>query len=391
VKVFPANHLPYGSFSTAADGSDQRLGVGFGSDIIDLRVLSESGLIADPFRTLRAKTLNAFMAEGPKRWLEVRAALLALASASIDPSFLIPQSQARLHLAWDVADYVDFFSSLDHAENCGRIFRPDADPLLPNWRHLPVGYHGRSGTVLVSGTPITRPKGQRQSPTGPVFGESVRLDVEAEVGFIIGVPTNQGTSVSTASFADHIFGVVLVNDWSARDIQAWEAQPLGPFLGKSFATSAAAWVTPLAALAGARCAPPIQEPAVMPYLVDDDPWSLDLRLSVAWNGEVVSEPPFASMYWTPGQQLAHMTVNGASLRTGDLFASGTVSGPLPSQRGSFLELSWGGTQSVTFADGSARTFLLDGDSVTVTATALGTDGTVFSLGEVSGTIRPAVS
>jgi len=216
----------------------------------------------------------------------------------------------------------------------------------------------------------------------------MRLDIECELGFVIGASSRIGERVGTDAFADHVFGVLPLNDWSARDIQAWEYVPLGPFLGKSFATSISPWVVPLDALAAARVAPPAQDPTPLEYLADRDPWALDLTLEVEWNGEVVTRPPFASMYWTPGQQLAHLTVNGASLRTGDLYASGTVSGPERGQRGSFLELSWGGTEPFEVA-GAQRTFLEDGDTVSIRALAPGADGTRIGLGAVTGTVRPA--
>src|SRR5690606_11550376 len=297
----------------------------------------------------------------------------------------------RPRLPFAVADYVDFYSSEHHAGNVGQIFRPGQPPLPPNWKHLPIGYHGRAGTVVVSGTEVRRPCGQRR-PSGadqPVYGPSTRLDIEAEVGFVVGVPTALGTRVTADDFPRHVFGVVLLNDWSARDIQAWEYQPLGPFLGKSFATSVSAWVTPLAALAAARVPAPPQEPPVLDYLRESERVTYDLALEVEWNATVVSRPPFATLYWTPAQQLAHLTVNGASLRTGDLYASGTVSGPSRDQTGSFLELSWGGTEPVTLSDGSRRTFLEDGDTVTLRATAPGPHGTTISLGEVTGRIATA--
>jgi fumarylacetoacetase len=295
----------------------------------------------------------------------------------------------RLRLPFEVADYVDFYSSLDHATNLGRLFRPDSEPLLPNWRSLPVGYHGRSGTVVASGTPIVRPRGQRRGDPTPVYGPSTRLDIETEVGFVVGVPSKLGTSLSTADFRDHVFGVVLVNDWSARDIQAWEYVPLGPFLGKSFATSISPWVVPLDALEAARIPPPVQEPAPLPYLADVEPWGLDLQLVVTLNGHPVSRPPFAGMYWTPAQQLAHLTANGASVRTGDLYASGTVSGPERDQRGSLIELTWGGAEPLKLPDGSTRVFLEDGDTVSIRASAPGAGGSRIGFGEVTGTILPA--
>ena len=303
----------------------------------------------------------------------------------------VPISEVRWHLPFHVADYVDFYSSLEHATNMGRMFRPDADPLTPNWRWLPIGYHGRAGTVQVSGTPVVRPSGQRKAPTddAPTFGPSQRLDIEAEVGFVVGTPSELGRPVPLSAFPEHVFGVCLVNDWSARDLQVWEYVPLGPFLGKSFLTSVSPWVVPLAALEAARVAPPARQPQPLPYLDDTgEPWGLDLTLEVRLNGELVSCPPFGSLYWTPAQQLAHMTVNGASLRTGDLYASGTVSGPQRDQRGSFIELSWGGTEPLTLSDGSTRTFLEDGDVVTITATAPGPGGTRIAFGEVTGRVEP---
>jgi fumarylacetoacetase len=304
----------------------------------------------------------------------------------------VPLAEVALRMPFEVADYVDFYSSEHHAGNVGRIFRPDGEPLLPNWKRLPVGYHGRAGTVVVSGTPIVRPCGQRRPPGAdePVYGPSVRLDIEVEVGFVVGAGSDLGTRVATDAYPDHVFGVVLLNDWSARDIQAWEYQPLGPFLGKSFATSISPWVVPLDALAAARVPAPEQEPAPLPYLKESDRYGYDLRLAVDWNGTLVAEPPFARMYWTPAQQLAHLTVNGASLRTGDLYASGTVSGPEKRHRGCFLELTWSGAEPVTLADGSTRTFLEDGDTVTIAGTAPGPDGRVVGLGEVTGTVHPAV-
>jgi fumarylacetoacetase len=296
----------------------------------------------------------------------------------------VPLADVELRMPFDVPDYVDFYSSEHHAENVGRIFRPGQPPVLPNWRHLPVGYHGRAGTVVVSGTPVVRPRGQRGAGD---FGPSRRLDIEAEVGFVVGAGSTPGRPVSTVDFEEHVFGVVLVNDWSARDIQSWEYQPLGPFLGKSFATSVSPWVVPLSALATVDA--PEQDPPVVEYLREPRRFSYDIRLAVDWNGTEVSRPPFRELYWTPAQQLAHLTVNGASLRTGDLFASGTVSGPVRDQTGSFLELTWDGAEPVRLADGSQRTFLEDGDTVTIRAVGAGADGGEVDLGEVSGTVRPA--
>jgi fumarylacetoacetase len=299
---------------------------------------------------------------------------------------LVPVDEVTLGMPFEVADYVDFYCSIEHASNVGRILRPDDEPLKPNWRHLPVGYHGRAGTVVVSGTPVRRPSGQRPEAGGaPSFGPSRRLDIEAEVGFVVGSPTVLGEPVPTSAFADHVFGVALVNDWSARDIQAWEYVPLGPFLGKSFATSISGWVTPLEALAAAWMDLPGQDPEPLDYLRVQGPAGLDIDLEVVLDGEVVSRPPYASMYWSPAQMLAHLTVNGASLRAGDLFASGTVSGPERHQRGSLLELSWGGQEPLA----GGRTFLEDGDTVVLRATAPGSGGGRIALGEVTGTVQPA--
>ncbi|PYC71179.1 fumarylacetoacetase [Micromonospora arborensis] len=386
---YGVTNLPYGVFRT--DGGQPRIGVRIGSWVFDLAAAEAAELVLAAGALCRP-TLNEFMALGRPQWTAVRQRIIELLTdpahrAAVEP-MLVPLDDVELLLPIEVADYVDFYSSEHHASNVGQIFRPGQPPLLPNWKHLPIGYHGRAGTVVVSGTPVVRPTGQRASAEGPVTGPSVRLDIEAEVGFVVGVPSALGDRVSVDDFADHVFGVVLVNDWSARDIQAWEYQPLGPFLGKSFATSVSAWVTPLDALSDAFVPAPDQDPPVAGYLHAVPHLGLDLRLAVEWNGEQVSEPPFATMYWTPAQQLAHLTVNGASLRTGDLYASGTVSGPDRSQVGSFLELTWGGAEPVKVGEES-RTFLADGDTVTITATAPGPDGTTIALGQVTGTIRPA--
>jgi fumarylacetoacetase len=285
-----------------------------------------------------------------------------------------------------VGDYVDFYSSLEHATNLGRLFRPDAEPLLPNWRHLPVAYHGRSGTVVPSGTPIVRPTGQARAPgeERPSFGPSRRLDYELELGFVVGVGSRLGEPVPAGAFRDHVFGVVLVNDWSARDLQAWEYQPLGPFLGKSFATSISAWVTPLALLEGRFVPAPAQDPEPLPYLRAEGEWALDVELEVELSGTIVSRSNARGLYWTMPQQLAHATVNGASIRRGDLFASGTISGPEPGSEGSLIELTWNGEHPLRLGDGSDRTFLEDDDTVVLRGRARNVE-----LGEVRGTVLPA--
>jgi fumarylacetoacetase len=385
---FGPQTLPYGVIDAGGDTAGPQVAVRLGDHALPLRsVAAELGPLAE---LVSGTSLDPLLAATRVEWSELRARLVELVSGSAAPAgaTLVPLADVTMALPFTVGDYVDFYCSRYHAENVGRIMRPDSEPLLPNWTHLPVGYHGRSGTVVVSGTDVERPHGQRKGSPIPQFGPSGRLDVEAEVGFVCGGPVSR--RVPTSAAADHIFGVVLVNDWSARDIQGWEYQPLGPFLGKSFATSVSAWVTPLEALSMARVQLPDPGHPRVSYLVEDSPWGLDLRLAVEWNGTVVSRPQFSDMAYSCAQQLAHMTVNGATVRPGDLFASGTVSGPEKTQRGCFLELSWGGREEIALADGVTRTFLEDGDTVVITATAPGEDGSVVGIAEVAGTVLPAV-
>ncbi|MER6992548.1 fumarylacetoacetase [Saccharopolyspora hirsuta] len=379
--LFGLANLPYGVFSTP--GAGPRVGVRVGDSVVDLAAALGDEVFAQP-------TLNAFMAQGYDRWVQVRQQITELVAGEVPDGAVHPVAEVRTHLPIEVADYVDFYASEHHATNLGRLFRPDSEPLMPNWKHLPVGYHGRGGTVVVSGTDIVRPRGQRKAPgeDAPTFGPCRRLDIEAELGFVVGTGSELGTAVPTGEFATRVFGAVLVNDWSARDIQAWEYVPLGPFLGKSFATSISPWVVPLLALEQARVATPAQVPEPLPYLKEPQPWGLDIDLSVSWNGHEVSRPPYREMYWSPAQMLAHMTVNGATTRTGDLYASGTISGPDKHQRGAFIELTWGGREPVRLGD-QERTFLEDGDEVTITATAPGADGSRIGFGEVTGRILPA--
>ncbi|MEC4612136.1 fumarylacetoacetase [Tsukamurella tyrosinosolvens] len=382
---FGVENLPYGVFRPADDAP--RVGVRIGDHVLDL-----AAALRDP--VFAAPSLNGFLARGRADWRRVRAEIVALLTdpsrAAEGTAALHPVAEVTLQLPFEVADYVDFYGSEHHATNLGRLFRPDSAALLPNWKHLPVGYHGRAGTVVASGTPVVRPAGQRKAPSdeAPVFGPSVRLDIEAELGFVVGAGSDAGTPVGTGGFAEHVFGVCIVNDWSARDIQAWEYVPLGPFLGKSFATSISPWIVPLEALQAARIAVPAQSPEPLPHLRDVEDWGLDVELEVELNGETVSRPPYAPMYWSPAQMLAHMTSNGARLRTGDLFASGTISGPERGQRGSFIELTWNGAEPLRLADGSARTFLADGDVVTLRATAPASGGGRIDFGEVTGRIAP---
>lgn len=378
---FGLANLPYGVFSTP--GTDPRVGVRVGDVVVDLSRLLGDEVFSRP-------TLNAFMAQGYNRWVEVRRRITDLVTREVSDEAVHRIEGASLHLPVEVSDYVDFYASEHHASNLGRLFRPNAVPLMPNWKHMPVGYHGRAGTVVVSGTSIVRPCGQRKAPDedNPTFGECRRLDIEAELGFIVGSGTSLGTPVSTNDFPRHVFGVVLVNDWSARDIQAWEYAPLGPFLGKSFATSISPWVVPLLALEAARIPTPIHDPKPMPYLDESQPWGLDVALSVRWNGREVARPPYREMYWSPAQMLAHLTINGASIRTGDLYASGTISGPEKGHRGALIELTWGGTEPLEI-NGEERTFLADHDEIVITAAAPGANGSSIGFGEVRGRILPA--
>jgi fumarylacetoacetase len=354
----------YGVFSRP--GEEPRVGFRVEDSVLDVSDL------------VPGRDLNEFLALGPDSWKETQARIEERLDAE-----LVPLGEVELHLPFRVADYVDFYSSLDHATNMGRILRPGGEALTPNWRHLPIGYHGRAGTVVVSGTPIPRPSGQRKPPDAetPTFGPTQKLDIELELGFVVGVPSALGEPVPIEAALEHVFGVVLVNDWSARDIQAWEYQPLGPFLGKSFATSVSPWVVPLAALEPRRVPTRPQEPEPLDYL-RADPWAYDLELEVELNGEVISRTNARRLYWNVEQQVAHLTSNGASLRTGDLLATGTISGSEPGSYGSLMELTWNGERPLALADGSKRTFLEDGDEVTLRAPLVG---------EVTGRIEPAFS
>jgi fumarylacetoacetase len=388
--LYDVDNLPYGVFSRESD--EPRVGVRIGDFVLDLAPAS-AGHMLEVGHLFEAPSLNPFLAAGRETWASVRAwivdTLVDEHERHLAEPALVPLAEVTLHLPFQVGDYVDFYCSLDHASNVGRIFRPDAEPLLPNWRHLPVGYHGRSGTVVVSGTEVRRPRGQRKAPDAdlPTYGPSSRLDIESELGFVVGRASSLGQPVTVDGFRDHVFGVVGLNDWSARDIQAWEYVPLGPFLGKSFATSIAAWVTPLEALETARVDLPGQAPEPLDYLRVGGGAGYDIDVEVEVNGEVISRPPYRTMYWGPAQMLAHMTVNGASLRVGDLYASGTISGPEREQRGSLLEMSWGG-RDPWMCGNQERTFLEDGDEVVLRYTAPGALGRI-GLGEVRGTITPA--
>jgi fumarylacetoacetase len=386
--LFGVQNLPYGS-AIWPDGRRHAV-VRVGSSALSLTAAT-AALAAELAPLFAEGSLDPLLAAGRPTWTDVREVVAAWLADGTAQQYVAALPDLRPVLAFTVADYVDFYASEQHATNVGRLFRPAEPPLKPNWKHLPVGYHGRAGTVVVSGTAVRRPCGQTRAADGAVvFGPSRQLDIEAEVGFVVGTGSRLGQPVPLADFAEHVFGVCLVNDWSARDIQAWEYVPLGPFLGKSFATSVSAWITPLDALIAARVAPPPRDLPLLPYLDDAaHPWGLDIAIEVWLNGQLISRPPFPGMYWTPAQMLAHLTVNGARLRPGDLFASGTVSGAGAAERGSLLELTWGGAEPLTLDDGTSRTFLQDGDEVVLSASAPAPGGGRIGLGEVRGRVSAA--
>lgn len=397
VPGFGIENLPYGSF-TAPGAAEPVLGFRLGDRAIDLSQLTLSPhLPAAPDTVRKALTstnLDTLLAAGRATWTQARewitSAVTAEGSDTVIEAASHPVENVRLHLPFTVADYVDGYASEHHASNIGKIFRPDQPPLLPNWKHLPVGYHGRAGTVVVSGTSIPRPKGLRPEPDGtPSFGPSRRLDIEAELGFVLGGTAPAG-EVPLKDAAAYLFGVVIFNDWSARDIQGYEYVPLGPYLGKSFASSVSPWVVTTDALIAARIAPPQRDVPLSSYLNDDglEPWGLNIVLEVLVDGRSISCPPAKTLYWTAPQMIAHMTVNGASLRPGDFIGSGTISGPKKHERGSFMELSWGETEPFEVAGGRFMTFLEDGQSITIRATAPGPGGTTIDFGEVEGRITP---
>jgi fumarylacetoacetase len=372
---FPFENLPFGVFRPRDE--EARVGVRIGDNVVDLLA---AGIDLD--LTARS-SLNVLMASGRGGAVRSRVAELLVGPERAD--VLLPIDEVQVLLPVDVVDYVDFYSSLHHATNVGRIIRPDAEPLLPNWRHLPVAYHGRARTVVVSGTPVVRPEGLIPQGDGPPrLMPTQALDIELEVGFLVGGPP--ATRIEPDHTDRHIFGAVLLNDWSARDIQAFEYQPLGPHLAKSFATTISPWVVTFDALRPFLVEPPVQDPVPDPYLRAALPWGLDLELAVDLNGEQIAATNFREMYWTFAQQLAHLTVNGAFTGAGDLFGSGTVSGPTKGERGSLIELTWRGAEPLNLADGSTRTFLEDGDSVTLRGWCGGGDQPRIGFGEATGTI-----
>lgn len=401
---FPLENLPWGVFSTPA--RDARIGVALGAHIIDVKRLAERGFLGQcgaAAGDLAAPRLNRMLAGGKPVASALRREIQRLFQADCgevrdlaDASeFLVLQSEATLHLPVDIGDYTDFYSSEDHARNVGMMFRDPERALLPNWKHLPVGYHGRASSIVVSGTPVRRPWGQTSATEDgpPSFAPSRLLDFELEMAFITfdGPPLGEPIPVDRAE--DFIFGCALFNDWSARDIQKWEYVPLGPFLAKNFASSMAPWIVPLEALAPFRISGPAQNPPVLPYLASPEPSHFDVHLEVELTPEggvpaCISRSNFKHLYWSMRQQLAHHTVGGCNVRAGDCMASGTISGPEPSSFGSLLELSWRGTRPLELGNGLTRTFLADGDTLTIRGSAA-RDGLRIGFGEVSGRLLPA--
>jgi fumarylacetoacetase len=405
---FPIQNLPYGVFRRRT-GGPPTIGVAIGELVLDLALLEEQNLLSLPAlhgeKVFSESTLNPFMAAGRAAWIEARSAISRLLrhdeptlrdNTPLRERVLVPMAEVEMLLPATIGDYTDFYSSREHASNVGTMLRGPENALMPNWLHLPVAYHGRASSVVVSGTGLHRPLGQTKADDAeaPTFGPSRNLDFELEMGFFIGPGNELGDPIPVPRAKEHIFGLVLVNDWSARDIQKWEYVPLGPFLAKNFGTSISPWVVPLEALEPFRVSGPRQDPKPLPYLQAADPGAYDIHLEVMLQGAKMDRPQrictsnFKYMYWSMAQQLAHHTVNGCNLRPGDLLASGTISGPTPDSFGSMLELAWKGTKPLTFPNGETRVFLQDGDRVTMTGWCQG-NGYRVGFGEVTGTVLPA--
>ncbi|GAA4041791.1 fumarylacetoacetase [Hymenobacter glaciei] len=407
---FPIQNLPFGVFETEERGP--RLAVAIGGYVLDLYAASQLGFFSDLTelgdaqpKVFRRRSLNAFLRLGRPAWRAVRQRVSELLRHD-EPRLrdheeavrecLLRQTEVQMLRPVKPANYTDFYSSIEHATNVGIMFRDPANALLPNWRWLPIGYHGRTSSIVASGTPIRRPNGQRKGPdeAEPTFGPSRQLDFELEMAFVVGTGSSLGSPVAIGNAEEHIFGLCLFNDWSARDLQSWEYVPLGPFLGKNFGSSLAPWVVTLDALEPFRVPGPAQEPAPLPYLAQHGEHNFDVHLEVALTPEggpetTISRSNFGLMYWSMAQQLAHHTSNGCNLEAGDLYASGTISGTTPDSLGSMLELAWRGTRPLPLADGSERKFLLDGDTVTMRGHAT-KDGVRIGFGEVRGTVMPAL-
>ncbi|GAB3218566.1 fumarylacetoacetase [Algoriphagus aestuariicola] len=401
---FTIYNLPFGIFKNKK--LSPRVGMAIGDKIVDLSVLDQEGFFANlflPEGIFLTDSLNGLISLGKVQTRKIRERVQSLLledngelrDHSARGKVMVTRKEAEMLLPVKIGDYTDFYSSVEHATNVGKMFRDPENALLPNWKHLPVGYHGRASSIVVSGTPIHRPKGQSKSPNmdTPMFGPSRKLDFELEMAFITGKQTRLGDSVSTAEAEDYIFGFVLFNDWSARDIQAWEYVPLGPFLGKSFGSSISPWVVTLEALEPFRTASPVQEPEVLPYLKCDREHSFDINLEVLIQPEggkasKVCTSNFKHLYWNVAQQLAHHTVNGCNINVGDMMASGTISGTSPNSFGSMLELSWNGSQPLPLDGDGKRAFIEDGDTVIMRGFAE-KDGVRVGFGEVKGQILPA--
>lgn len=402
-------NLPYGIFKTSA--GKIAAGVAIGQQILNLAQLFELGYLKncglpESENVFHTHTLNSFIALGNEVWSNVRhriTHLLLVENTELQGNqehintIFVNQNEVEMLLPVEVPDYTDFYSSLEHASNVGKMFRPDAPPLLPNWKHMPIGYHGRSSSIVVSGTPFHRPKGQLM-PDGaemPVYGSSKQLDIELEMAFIVGKPTKMGESVSVENASKHIFGMVLFNDWSARDIQKWEYVPLGPFLGKNFASSVSPWIVTMEALEYFKTKGPEQDVEVLPYLKFSGNLNFDIDLKVflkpenADKEELICESNHKYLYWNIYQQLAHHTVNGCNIRVGDMCASGTISAPFDNGYGSMLELTWRGTKPLKLSNGEERKFLNDGDTI-IFRGKCEKNGVRIGFGEVSGKILPSI-
>ena len=399
---FPLQNLPYGVFQP--QGEHARVGVAIGTEVLDLAALEAAGLLPTGAQNVFGQTsLNAFIALGRPMWQQVRARLQQLLSAdcaelrdnaALRAKAFYPQASVSMLLPIEVPGYTDFYSSKEHAYNVGCMFRDPKNALMQNWSELPVGYNGRASSVVVSGTDLVRPSGQIKLPNEerPVFSACRKLDFELETGFIVGKATALGEPIAIEEAENHIFGMVLLNDWSARDIQQWEYVPLGPFNAKTFGTSISPWVVTLEALEPFRCTSPVQEPKPLPYLRENTANNYDIHLQVAIAADgsetVISNTNFKYMYWSMMQQLTHHTIAGCNVRVGDLMGSGTISGPEKDSRGSLLELTWNTTEPLTLEGGEQRGFLEDGDTLIMRGHCQ-KDGLRIGFGEVRGTVLPA--
>lgn len=394
---FPIQNLPYGIFSTKENPSP-RVGTRLGDIGIDLAMLDHHGMFGKRYGFFADASLNRFMAAGREVWREIRQRLMRLAGeehASLTREALIPVNEVQMHLPVEIGDYTDFYASREHATNVGIMFRGKENALMPNWLHLPVGYHGRASSVVLSGTDVIRPRGQVKPKDAPLeFTASRQLDFELEMGFFVGKGNNLGEPISIASAQEHIFGMVLLNDWSARDIQAWEYQPLGPFLAKNFATSISPWVVTMDALEPFRVKGPEQDPAPLPYLGTNSN-GYDIQLEVSLQSarmdapQIISRSNMKHLYWSIDQMLAHHTITGCNMRVGDMCGTGTISGPTEDSYGSLLELTWRGEKPIQLSSGEERKFLQDGDTLTMRGYCQG-DGYRIGFGEVTGKILPTI-